>query len=553
MKPYGMEDKMKVLIADDEYHVIQAIQLLVPWEEFGIDRILTASNGIRALEQIEEEMPEIVITDIIMEDMSGMEIMNFIASRCPATKVIAISGHNDFEYVRTMLTKGCTDYLLKPLEAAALISTVQGAAKRWRADQESSQRGLLLQEKIHSLSDFYSGVLLYKMLDSREKDTVYQELLEADSKFSSISSCKVLYYDSNYFPVKDGCFSLLMKKFEDQVKLLFQSGCGMFFLSPDRPGETALLLYKSIDSAATSVLKLAQSVFYRQPCPFHIGVSRKKAFPECFSETYRQAKNSFLSVYGDIGSSSIVFAVPAGAGENVPVPDSGHLQQLEDQILSALFIGHKNELEVFAVRFLDSLLPERGITLRQIQNMAEAFKRLLIQCTVQIKKKKPSFSYELPEHLFTYEELTEENFLFSRSLLKQAALNLLYDLCGAVKENCSSADVMQQITQYMELNYAKPFVQSEYAKRFFLNKDYMSRKFTNSFGINMLTYLNRIRIRHAKELLGDFSLKIQDIAFSVGFKDEKYFAKQFKKMTGSAPGEYRTLLKAEEQKRKQGS
>lgn len=546
-----MGDEMKVLIVDDEYHVIQAIRLLVPWEDLGIDRILTASSGISALEQIESEMPEIVITDIVMEDMSGMEIMNFIASRYPATKVIAVSGHNNFEYVRTMLTKGCTDYLLKPLEAAALISTVGKAAELWRADLESSQRSLHLQERIHSLSDFYSGILLYKMLNPRERGSAYEELLKADPKFGSISSCKILYYDTNYFPMKNTGFSLLLKNFEEQVRLLFQSGCGMFFLSPDHPGETALLLYKSIDSMAASVLRLAQSIFCRQPCPFHIGVCRKKDFPECFPQAFWQAKNSFLSVYGDISSSSIVFAVPACAEEIAPAPGSGHLQQLEDQILSALLIGHKNEVEAFVLLFLDSFLPEKGITLCQIQNVTEALRRLLLQWTLQIKKQKPSFSYELPEYPFAYEDLTEENCLFSRRLLKQAVLNLLFNVCDAVKENGSCSDIMLQITQYMELNYRKPFVQSEYAKRFFLNKDYMSRKFTNSFGVNMLTYLNQIRIRHARELLGDFSLKIQDIAFAVGFKDEKYFAKQFKKLTSTTPGEYRTSLKAKK-KEEQG-
>ena len=88
---------MKVLISDDEHHVIQAIRLLVPWEEFGIDQIYTASNGMEALDIITREVPEIVITDIVMEDKNGIDIMDFIATRHPSIKVIAVSGHNDFE------------------------------------------------------------------------------------------------------------------------------------------------------------------------------------------------------------------------------------------------------------------------------------------------------------------------------------------------------------------------------------------------------------------------------------------------------------------------
>ena len=104
---------MKVLISDDEHHVIQAIRLLVPWEEFGIDQIYTASNGMEALDIITREVPEIVITDIVMEDKNGIDIMDFIATCHPSIKVIAVSGHNDFEYVRTMLTKGNAIYSLQ--------------------------------------------------------------------------------------------------------------------------------------------------------------------------------------------------------------------------------------------------------------------------------------------------------------------------------------------------------------------------------------------------------------------------------------------------------
>lgn len=527
---------MKVLIIDDEYHVIQAIRLLVPWEKLGVSRILTASTGTAALEQIEKECPEIVITDIVMEDMSGMEIMNFIVSRHPATKVIAISGHNDFEYVRTMLTKGCTDYLLKPLESAALISTVEKAVDLWKSDLKSSRRNLNLQEKAY-------GVLLYKILDGRKTEAAYQELFETDPKFASISSCKVFYYDTNYLPMKNTGFSCLLKKFEEQVRQLFQSGCGMLFSNPERFGETVLFIYKSPDSAATSVLKLARSVFYRQPCLFHIGCSKKQDFPEHFFEAYSQAKDSFFSMYGDIPSSSVVFSVPEDCEENTEAERSGKLSQLEDQILSSLLIGHKNELEISVSRLLDGLLPEKGIPLYRIRNVTEMLNRLFSHWILQIKKQKQNFSYELSEQNFPYEELTDNDFLFSKDILKQAVLDLLSDLCDTVKEKCFCADIMLQITQYMELNYARPFIQSEYARRFFLNKDYMSRKFTNSFGVSMLAYLNRIRIRHAGELLSDSSLKIQDIAFAVGFKDEKYFAKQFKKLTGSTPGEYRASLK----------
>lgn len=524
---------MKVLISDDEYHVIQAIRLLVPWHELGIEQVFTASSGAEALDIIELEIPEIVITDIVMEDKSGIDIMNFIASQYPSIKVIAVSGHNDFEYVRAMLTKGCLDYLLKPLEATTLIATVRGAIESWKKEHETILRQRHLQEKMHSLSASYSGVLLYKMLNPKDLETAYQELVTADACFSSISTCKIIYYDTSFFPMRDTGFSSLFESFEEQIRELLKAGGGFLFSNPDRRNETALMLCEPAELTATSIIKAAQIFFLNKPFPFHIGISREQFFPHLFSVAYNQAKNVFLSYYGDTASSATVIAGTSVTNCPPPALDGKHLRQLEEQILSALLIGNKKEIETTISTWLSFVLPEKDVPLFQIQYVMTTFSRLLKQW----------FPHDSREKELHYEDLTDECFLFRREKLYQAIIKELYDFIDEHKENRSSADIMYQIAQYMEINYTDSFIQSEYAKLFFLNKDYMSRKFTSTFGVNMLTYLNQIRIRHAKELLGDFSLKIQDIAYAVGFKDEKYFAKQFKKLTDVTPGNYRSSLK----------
>ncbi|MCD7991191.1 MAG: response regulator [Clostridia bacterium] len=536
---------MKVLISDDEHHVIQAIRLLVPWEEFGIDQIYTASNGMEALDIITREAPEIVITDIVMEDKNGIDIMDFIATRHPSIKVIAVSGHNDFEYVRTMLTKGCMDYLLKPLESATLISTVGKAVQCWKDEHESHLRHRHLQEKIHSLSAFYSGVLLYKMLDSRCAETAYQELLQADTSFSSVNTCKIIYCDTSYFPMRNPDFACLLKDFESQVRRSLGAEHGLILSNPEHPGEIMLFLLGAGDLAATSIIKTAQSLFMSTDYPFHLGVSREHPFPGRFSDSYTQAKNAFFCFYGDIASASTAIAALPSMEKLRFYPETEQLHQMEDQIFSSLLIGDRKELEDTAAKWLSQVLPEKEIPLYLIHYVSETFHGLLRQWTSKIRKKNPAFSYMSEDNPLVYEELTDENYLFSRNALRQAIFSSLYRICDELKESRSTSDIMLQIAQYMELNYTKPFIQSEYAKLFYINKDYMSRKFTSTFQVNMLTYLNQIRIRHAKELLSDFSLKIQDIAYAVGFKDEKYFAKQFKKLTNTTPGDYRAALKKE--------
>lgn len=524
---------MKVLISDDEYHVIQAIRLLVPWEKLGIDQLFFASSGTEALEIIRCEIPEIVITDIVMEDKSGIDIMSVISSQYPSIKVIAVSGHNDFEYVRAMLTKGCLDYLLKPLETATLLATVQRAIKSWKEEHETTLRQLHLQERMHTLSTSYSGVLLYKMLNAKDWKIAYQELIKADTRFSSVTACKIIYYDTSYYPMQNSGFLCLLASFEEQVQQLLQAGGGLMLPNSDRRGETVLLLCEPAELTATSVIKAAQVFFFNKPYPFHIGTSKEQVFPHQFSTAYNQAKRAFLSFHVDTASSATVIAGASIINKQPTTLDCNRLKQLEEQILSALLLENKKEIESRITVWLAYVLPEKDVSLYHIQYVTETFCRLFKQW----------IPHDPMEKALLYEHLTDENFIFSRKKLHQAIISELYNAIEVHKENRSTTDIMCQISQYMEINYTKPFIQSEYANLFYLNKDYMSRKFTSTFGVNMLTYLNQIRIRHAKELLGDFSLKIQEVAYTIGFKDEKYFAKQFKKLTNVTPGDYRSSLK----------
>ena len=143
---------MKVMIVDDEAHVITAVKLLVPWNELGITQILEASNPQDAIRIMEQEQPEILITDIVMQDLSGIDLMEYVNHAPFHTKVVVISGYNNFEYVRGSLQNGGVDYLLKPLDQNQLIAAVKKAVCSW--NEEESLRAAVQShaDKIHSMT-----------------------------------------------------------------------------------------------------------------------------------------------------------------------------------------------------------------------------------------------------------------------------------------------------------------------------------------------------------------------------------------------------------------
>ena len=139
-------DKYTLLLVDDEEEVIQIIMKKIAWEEIGFSVIGHANNGVKALEMVEEYQPDVVITDIKMPYMDGMEMAKHIKTDYPDTKILFFTGFDEFEYARAAVRAGVTDYLLKPLKDAELHDVLNHPG---RGDS-----------KIHiGLSDFLYGAL----------------------------------------------------------------------------------------------------------------------------------------------------------------------------------------------------------------------------------------------------------------------------------------------------------------------------------------------------------------------------------------------------------
>ena len=137
---------MKVLIVDDEQDVRDSIRLLVNWAEFGITRILEASDGAAAMELIRSEKPEIIFTDMKMPNVDGIGLLQWIETEAPESKRIAVSGYDDSLYIRKTMKHGGLDYLLKPIQRGELLEALRNAVSSWRQAEEN--RRLTIQKNV---------------------------------------------------------------------------------------------------------------------------------------------------------------------------------------------------------------------------------------------------------------------------------------------------------------------------------------------------------------------------------------------------------------------
>lgn len=191
---------LKVLIADDEEKICQLIIKLINWEEMGLKIAATASNGIEALEQAKICKPEILITDIRMPGIDGMELIRKVKEKLPDTEIIIISGYRHFEYAQTAIRYGVRNYLLKPIKKEELRDTLQKIADIYREKNEQ----LNFEERVRLALKNDAGKL---------RTSFISRMIYGDRERENIISLKELN-NQYHFHFREGVFQVVAIKFD---------------------------------------------------------------------------------------------------------------------------------------------------------------------------------------------------------------------------------------------------------------------------------------------------------------------------------------------------
>jgi two-component system response regulator YesN len=123
----GGDSMIEILLVDDEAYVTNSLEKTIPWDSIGVKSVYQAASAFEALELLEENAIDIVVTDIAMPDMSGLELIREIGQRWPNVKCILLTGHSDFEYAKKAVQLQAFDYILKPVNDDEFMKTVAGA------------------------------------------------------------------------------------------------------------------------------------------------------------------------------------------------------------------------------------------------------------------------------------------------------------------------------------------------------------------------------------------------------------------------------------------
>ena len=495
----------KLVIVEDEDNIRHSLECFIPWEQMGFQVAGAFSDGSDALAYLRDNPCDVVLTDILMSRMSGLEMIQQLHEIQPRLKVVILSGHSDFGYAQQAIRYQVAHYLVKPVDEEELISVFQGlkeqldseAEEHTSSEEENRELKQLLQR------NFFRDLLCGNISAEQELDEYLKLLGFAESqKADSLVA----------FEIKaEG------RKQEDTDA---NAVLGKHFSSSD--GEMQSFFFEGKPGQW-------QTVFLSN-CR-----ADNEAFRKNCGEKIQEAVDSLKEKVGCDYSGHLTHNVlhmtdllTTAKGQSVPDPQADVHVLVEHKLL---IVELDLSAEITLVRILQNVLQ------KYMAGDTEAQLRSLYAAIEQNYKKRKIDPWEITGGRFHSNRpfpLDDEQALVA--CVSEDFRVLCHNLKN--RRHRSEHNVIERVVQYLDEHLDEDISHEVIAAKYRLHPGYLSRLFKQEMGENLSEYLLRIKIERAAQLLKEDRYKIGEIAGMVGYNTSSYFSVMFKKYTGCTPREY---------------
>ena len=512
----------KVIIAEDEMFVRLGIKTSVDWESLGLFMVADVENGQQALEAYEGLKPDIIITDIKMPVMDGITLIRKVREKDSRTRFLILSCLEEFGIVREAISLDVTDYVLKLTMTREDMEKVLDKAKKELRflDMKGQQEGAEKNDKWteDSLKNYlYYGLDLNpqtkRMME--EKFSKERDLLMVILELDQYQECKKIFNDSYGTILEPSVKNILSELLREEHYILLSEKEGRFILILQGEGEEDMSVYlEKLLNRIREVLKC----YVKTSVSF--GISRPG---RGYSSLYEMYHQGFLALekkffYGLDRNILFKETYQQECRELIHRKLGKVMQHLKnnEKVIRKLkeaeedFCQHENP---DSIRFWF----EHSISVWISQMLPEGNKRYEITGSFLDRVKNSS---TLDEILGIYEECVrywEEDPGNDKKLSKP----------------------VRDILQFISSHYGEDITLNDIANMVELSRTYVCGLFKKEMGVNLTAYIMEYRVEKAKELHRDTNLKSYEIAQKVGFLDESYFSRSFKKITGQSPNAYK--------------
>lgn len=513
---------MKLLIVDDEEHVREGIELAIDWSQYEINQILMAEHGLEALELVRRYQPEIIICDMSMHTMDGPAFLEKLREEGWTSKVIVLSGYQQFHYTRATLLANGIDYLLKPFKISDLDAAIQKAYLQVKQEQEAKLKELSTNFRLNEVNDLVKEQRFARLIDEEQTS-----LTELESYLSSLGIDHTSFYMATLLPRnKDAIVKryyardeqLMNFAIKNIVKELLEP-IGQWSILHYEPFIIVLLSSKLLPVDIESTIYKLQEAWRRTlRLTTFVGFRAESLNASQLHTVLLEEKSTILSCN-----------ILDGKKENNKTDVVHFFIDKERVILESVLASNKQYLFELVDTFKDELGSKGIVSLRELQHYTVEINLLLMRIYAQLSN--DHFYETMPLWITQLDEWSAK--------LKMIFNNML----TTNKAELSQLQPIVAVRNYINDHMKEDITLAGLAEIFHFSPQYLAKKFKEEYDTTIMNYLSQLRMDKAGSLLAHTELSIQEIASESGFEELNYFSKVFKKYTGLSPTAYRKKYK----------
>jgi two-component system response regulator YesN len=536
----------KLLLVDDEEEVRQNMISRIKWEDYGFELIGEAQNGLEALEIVEKIIPDVVITDIKMPFMDGLELSKALRKKYPTIKIVIVTGFDEFEYAQKALNLNVIEYLLKPVSLENIAELL--LKMKTLIDEEISQR-----EDMKSLREYYVSslpILKEKFLTTLVTSNLTKEEIMEKCKNYNISlegkyfAAAVIGIDKDFKKLGDTDNSAEASELNKFAVLNVaneigsQNGKNNIFMHMDQV--VLIIAYNEEESYSNRILytleNIRQSIEKFFKFTITIGLGNVVDRVSDIFKSYQNAVSA-LDYRLVIGNNRVIWIEDIEPAAKVNINfDEG----VEHEISNAIKFGTEEEIE----KTINNIFAK----LFDVHASFKDYQIYLLEMLIAILKVAKSPDTNLEEIFGEKRNLFEElNSFYNLNQVRDWFIHISVQIMKTIRKNRqeTSTLLVEKAKDYIKTHYSDNDITiNEVCNFLHISPTYFSFIFKRETEMTFTGYLTQVRMEAAKELLRTTNMKLFAIAEKVGYSEPNYFSYSFKRYFGVSPKEYRSSVQA---------
>lgn len=535
----------KVFLVEDEKVMREGIKRKIQWEKEGLEFVGDAGDGELAYPMIIQKRPDILITDIRMPFMDGLELSRLVKKELPDLKIIILSGYDEFEYAQEAINIGITEYLLKPVTSAQLVETLRKVSNIIQEERKQKGTDSLYETDAQKIEQqrFLNKVIRGNMSVAEVLNESKKVGLDLVAERYNILLLQMFWKDG------ESDLNELIEKTTLCIENYSKMHQQIVWKQQNNRSEFLILIFEEdeagIDERVLEITALLEEMSYAE----YFGamgscVCRLSEIKKCYEEADSVFAHRYLKEhqqvvrYGKLVEEVDFFPDNLMKAEQLELENLSGSQVEWKELEQFLYAGTKDDVQNFVQQYIQRVGDENlsSILFRQYFLLDSYMAALTMLEKIGVTSKEFAERNGKMQQMENAMKTVEEARVYIEELLKTAIE--LREMHSEKKYDV----LIHGAQRYIEQNYGNEDISlNVVAQAVNVSPNHFSAVFSQETGQTFVEYLTDVRMRKAEQLLRTSNMKITDVAFAVGYRDPHYFSTLFKKIQGCTPKEYRKL------------